>query len=92
MKDSFPMFRKYFKHKAKLIGKDKLAWWDIYAPVGSANKTYSFEEARDFVLKNFDNFSPELTQFAKRAFENNWIDAEQRDGKRGGGYCTEVQG
>ena len=92
MKDSFPIFQKYFKHKAKLLGKEKLAWWDIYAPVGSANKTYLFEEARDFVLKNFDNFSSELTQFAKRAFENNWIDAEQRDGKRGGGYCTEVQG
>ena len=92
MKDSFPMFEKYFKHKAKLLGKEKLAWWDIYAPVGSANKTFAFEEARDFVLKNFDNFSPELTQFAKHAFENNWIDAEQRDGKRGGGYCTEVQG
>ncbi len=92
MKDSFPMFEKYFKHKAKLLGKEKLAWWDIYAPVGSANKTFAFEEARDFVLKNFDNFSPELTQFAKHAFENNWIDAEQRDGKRGGGYCTEIQG
>ncbi|MBC7879222.1 MAG: M3 family oligoendopeptidase [Anaerolineales bacterium] len=91
MKDSFPMFQKYFKHKAKLIGKDKLAWWDIFAPVGSANKTFTYEEARDFVLKNFDNFSPEMTEFANRAFKNNWIDAEQRDGKRGGGYCTGIE-
>ena len=53
MKDSFPMFRKYFKHKAKLIGKEKLAWWDISAPVGKTDKVYSFEEARDFIVQQF---------------------------------------
>jgi len=90
MKDSFPMFRKYFKHKAKLIGKEKLAWWDIMAPMGKTDKVYSFEEARDFIVENFNKFSPELGAFAKRAFDNNWIDAEQRDGKRGGAFCMGV--
>jgi len=91
MKDSFPMFRRYFKHKAKLIGKDTLAWWDLFAPAGSVSKTVSYEDARDFILKNFTNFSPELASFAKRAYDHNWIDAEMRDGKRPGGYCTEIQ-
>ena len=90
MKDSFPMFRKYFKHKAKLIGKEKLAWWDIMAPMGKTDKVYSFDEARDFIVENFNKFSPELGTFAKRAFDNNWIDAEQRDGKRGGAFCMGV--
>ena len=58
MKDSFPMFRKYFHAKAKKIGKDKLAWWDVYAPVGKIDKIYSFEEASDFILENFGRFSP----------------------------------
>jgi pepF/M3 family oligoendopeptidase len=92
MKDSFPMFQKYFKHKAKLIGKEKLAWWDISAPMGKTDKVYSFEEARDFIVSNFNRFSPELGAFAKRAFDNNWIDAEQRDGKRGGAFCMGVAG
>ncbi|MBI5840626.1 MAG: M3 family oligoendopeptidase [Chloroflexi bacterium] len=92
MEGSFPMFRKYFKAKAKKIGKEKLAWWDIFAPLGKTDKVYSFEEARDFILDNFGKFSPGLAAFAKRAFDNNWIDAEQRDGKRGGAFCMEVQG
>ena len=92
IKDSFPMFRKYFHAKAKKIGKEKLAWWDIFAPVGKTDTVYSFEEARDFILENFGKFSPDLAAFAKRAFDNNWIDAEQRDGKRGGAFCMEVQG
>ncbi|HMX20041.1 MAG TPA: M3 family oligoendopeptidase [Anaerolineales bacterium] len=91
MKDSFPMFRKYFKAKAKKIGKEQLAWWDIFAPLGKTDKVYSYEEARDFILENFEKFSPDLSTFAKRAFDNNWIDAEQREGKRGGAFCTEVQ-
>jgi pepF/M3 family oligoendopeptidase len=91
MEASFPMFRKYFKHKAKLLGKEKLAWWDLFAPVGKTGKTYSFDEARDFILENFDRFSPELRTFSKRAFDNDWIDAEMRDGKRGGGFCMGVE-
>jgi len=90
MKDSFPMFQKYFKHKARLIGKEKLAWWDISAPMGKTDKVYSFEEARDLIVSNFNKFSPDLGAFAKRAFDNNWIDAEQRDGKRGGAFCMGV--
>jgi len=90
MKDSFPMFQKYFKHKARLIGKEKLAWWDISAPMGKTDKVYSFEEARDLIVSNFNKFSPDLGAFAKRTFDNNWIDAEQRDGKRGGAFCMGV--
>lgn len=90
MKDSFPMFRRYFKHKAKLIGKEQLAWWDLFAPLGKTDKVYSWEEARDFIVENFNKFSPELGAFARRAFDNNWIDGEQREGKRGGAFCMGV--
>ncbi|MBK9924635.1 MAG: M3 family oligoendopeptidase [Anaerolineales bacterium] len=91
MEASFPLFRKYFKHKAKLIGKDKLAWWDVFAPVGKADTRYTYEEARDFVLNAFEKFSPELRKFSERAFNNNWIDAEMREGKGSNGFCMEVQ-
>ena len=90
MEASFPTFRKYFKSKARKLGKEKLAWWDLFAPLGKTGKVYSFEEARDFILENFGSFSPELRAFAQRAFDHNWIDAEQRDGKRGGAFCMAI--
>lgn len=92
IQDSFPVFRKYFRAKAKKLGKDKLAWWDIFAPMGKTDKVYSFEEARDFIVENFEKFSPDLATFTRRAFDNRWIDAEQREGKRGGAFCMSVQG
>ncbi len=90
MEDSFPTFRRYFKAKAARFGQEALPWWNLFAPVGKSEKTYSFEEARDFILENFGKFSPELREFAKTAFDNNWIDAEQRSGKRGGAFCMPV--
>jgi pepF/M3 family oligoendopeptidase len=90
MKDSFPMFRQYFKAKAKRLGKEKLSWWDVFAPTGKVDTVYTFAQAREFILENFNQFSPDLGNFAKRAFDHNWIDAEQRDGKRGGAFCSSV--
>ncbi|HBO33321.1 MAG TPA: oligoendopeptidase F [Anaerolineaceae bacterium] len=92
MQDSFPMFRRYFKAKAKHLGEEKLPWWDLFAPVGEIKSDYSFTEAKEVVLTNFGHFAPELEAFAKNAFEHNWIDAEQRDGKRGGAFCMDVPG
>jgi oligoendopeptidase F len=90
MQDSFPMFRKYFNAKAKKLGKEKLAWWDVSAPLGRTDKVYSFDEARDFILQYFGEFSPDLHKMTETAFKNNWIDAEQREGKRGGAFCMGV--
>ncbi len=90
MQDSFPMFRRYFKAKAARLGKESLPWWDVFAPSGKTDAHYTFPQARAFVVDNFANFSPDLAAFADRAFENGWIDAEQRPGKRGGAFCMSV--
>ena len=90
MRESLPMFQRYFQAKAKRLGKAKLAWWDLFAPAGRSDRTYSFEEARKFVLDNFGHFSPDMAAFAERAFNNNWIDAEQRTGKVAGAFCMDV--
>ena len=90
MQDSFPVFQRYFLAKAKRLGKEKLPWWDVFAPAGNAEMSYSFDEASEFILKQFGTFSPKLKNLAQRAFNENWIDAEQRVGKRGGAFCMGV--
>lgn len=90
MKDSFPMFQRYFRAKARHLGKEKLDWWDLFAPLGKTDSQYSWAEARAFIIENFAKFSPELADFARQSFDNRWIDAEQREGKRGGAFCMGV--
>ena len=90
MHDSFPTFRRYFRGKAQRLGKEALAWWDLFAPTGRSERHYNFHEAQDFIVAQFGTFSQRLADFARHAFEAHWIDAEPRDGKRGGAFCTGV--
>ena len=88
MRGSFPAFRRYFQAKARLLGKESLAWWDLSAPVGQVDTRYTYAEARGFILARFATFSDRLAALGQRAFDGHWIDAEPRDGKRGGAFCT----
>jgi pepF/M3 family oligoendopeptidase len=90
MKDSLPQFRRYFKAKAARLGKSSLSWWDIFAPTGRPGSSFTWAEARDFILESFGGFSPDLRAYAERAFDGRWIDAQPRDGKRGGAFCFPV--
>lgn len=92
IQDSLPMFRDYFRSKARVLGTEKLPWWSLFAPIGSVDKSYTFDEAKQIILTNFASFSQEMADFAKRAFDEQWIDALQRPGKRGGAYCMGIEG
>jgi pepF/M3 family oligoendopeptidase len=90
MAAAFPAFRRYFHAKARRLGKDKLAWWDLFAPLGKREQRNSWDETRTFIVANFATFAEDLAELTERAFDRRWIDAEQRTGKRGGAFCMEV--
>lgn len=92
MRNTFPMFRRYFQAKAKRLGHKALPWWDVFASVGKSERRYTWNETKSFILAQFRTFSDRLAEFAQRAFEHNWIDAEPRNGKRGGAFCMDVPG
>jgi pepF/M3 family oligoendopeptidase len=88
MKESLVDFKKYFFKKAELLGyQGKLPYYDIMAPVGEKDMSFSYDEAERFIVKHFSSFSEEMGNLAKKAFDNRWIDAEVRDGKRSGAFC-----
>ncbi|MCH7650698.1 MAG: diguanylate cyclase, partial [Nitrospinae bacterium] len=76
IREAFPVFRRYLASKAEKLGKKQLAWWDLAAPMGSADKVFTWREARDFIVEKFSAFDESLGQFAAGAFDNNWIDGE----------------
>ncbi|HEU4963950.1 MAG TPA: M3 family oligoendopeptidase [Bacilli bacterium] len=80
----------FLNRKAKLLGQEKSTWYDMYAPIGEASTTMTYEEGANFIVEQFRHFDPNLATFAERAFENAWIEAEDRAGKRPGGFCTSL--
>lgn len=92
MRESLPAFHKYYRTKAKMLGHEGgLPFYDIFAPLGEADLTFTYEEARDYLIKNFMNFSPTIAEFIEHAFANQWIDAEPRAGKQGGAFCHNLK-
>lgn len=91
VKEKLPILRKYLRKKAEALGhKDGLPIYDMFAPLGKVNLRFTYEEAKDFIINNFRAFSNELADFADKAFENNWIDSEPRENKRGGAFCLNI--
>jgi pepF/M3 family oligoendopeptidase len=85
---NLPRLVPYIDAKKKLLGIDTFTWYDQFAPVGSVDVKYTYDEAVDFVVEQTKNFSPDLSQFCRMANDKNWIEAEDRAGKRGGAFCT----
>ena len=78
---------RYYKLKSKWFNMDKLNWWDRNAPLpNKPNQKWSWSEAQEIVLTSFNELSPEIAKIASKFFENNWIDAEIRNGKDSGAY------
>lgn len=91
MESYLPVFRQYLTRKAELLGHTEgLPFYDLFAPMGESSKSFTFEEAQNYITKNFGSFSEELSAFADRAFQENWIDAEPRAGKSGGAFCASI--
>jgi pepF/M3 family oligoendopeptidase len=90
-RESFPDFRRYMHAKARVLGLEKLAWYDIFAPVGQEQKVWEYDEAETFIVEKFGMYSQKLSNFAARAFREHWIDAEPRAGKVDGAYCTSLR-
>ena len=82
---------RFYKLKAKWLGKEKISYWDRNAPLPFADDAeYSWHEAVSTVLEAYRNFSPKLYEIAKDFFDHDWIDVPPRDGKRSGAFCAPV--
>ena len=89
MKAYRPHFASYLKAKANYLGhKGNLPFYELFAPVGKLEKTYTYEEASKLVKEGFYSYSNRLGDFAKKAFDNCWIDPFPKKGKRGGAFCS----
>lgn len=82
------VFYEYLNRKAEKFGLDQLAWYDLEAPISQDVKEINYQEAADIIIKQFGQYSERMAEYATLAFEESWIEAEDRPGKRPGGFCT----
>ncbi len=82
---------RYYRLKAKAMGRDVLDQWDRNAPLDTAQpKTYSWNEAKGMVLQSFEALAPKFSDTAQIFFTHPWIDAKPRAGKQSGAFSHSV--
>ena len=83
----YDIAHRWHRLKARLLGLDRLADYDVVAPVGSVERRYSYAEARELVLESYGSFSPRARRIVLRFFEEGWIDAAPRPTKYFNAFC-----
>ncbi len=79
---------RYYRMKAKWLGKDKLMHWDRNAPLPAEDtREVPWTEAQDMVLSAYGQFAPEMASIAQTFFDKRWIDAPSRPGKAPGAFA-----
>jgi oligoendopeptidase F len=84
----YDVVQRYYRLKARLLGLDRLTFYDRFAPIADDPTKVSWDEAREIVLGAYTDFSPQTGDIAQRFFSENWIDAPVRENKRGGAFCA----
>ncbi len=89
-RDNAPVYQRFFRQKAKWIGMPRLRRCDIYAPLPSVTRTYSYADAVRLVRQSFDRLDPTMTKLAERVFDAGHVDSQPRPGKDIGAFCYGV--
>ena len=91
IEEYLPVFWKYLRAKAKLLGYEGgLKWWDLFAPMGKNTASYTVEDARKYLIDHFKPFAPDMAEMMERAFDEAWIDFYPHPGKVGGAFCANL--
>lgn len=86
---NLPLMHRYIKDRKKILGYDKLYFYDIYAPlVSGAELKLSYDEAYEYVIKGLAPLGKEYQALLKKGHDERWIDVEETENKRNGAYST----
>ena len=83
----YDIMQRHYRLRARLLGLDRLADYDRFAPVSEPPRM-SWDEARELITDAYASFSPLTSEIVTKFFDGRWIDAASRPGKTPGAYCA----
>jgi oligoendopeptidase F len=88
------IFQRYFKARAAILGLDKIAEYDLLAPLTTESRAIPYDEAKTLVLDALHPLGTDYVEVARRGlYDERWADVYPRAGKfsnafSGGSYGT----
>jgi oligoendopeptidase F len=84
----YEVARRYYRLKARLLGIERLEFYDRFAPVAESSAKTAWDDARRTVVAAYTDFSPDVGEIVDGFFEKRWIDGPIRPDKANGAFCA----
>ncbi len=85
---ALPTLHRYFRLRRRMLGLDELRYYDIYPPLVSLERDFTFEDAKQTTLDAMSILGDEWVRKQRAAFEHRWTHVYPHQGKRGGAYMA----
>ncbi len=92
VKQNTSPMQKYLELRKRILGLQEYHLYDGSIPIVDFDKTYSYEEAKKWVLASVKPLGKEYQKRLEKALAGGWIDVYESPGKRSGAYSTDVYG
>ncbi|WP_294520400.1 oligoendopeptidase F [uncultured Pseudoflavonifractor sp.] len=91
--DNLGAMHRYVRLRKKLLGVDKLHYYDLYTPiVADEDARIPFEQGKDMAREALAPLGEDYLKVINEGFDNRWIDVYENQGKRSGAYSAGVYG
>ncbi len=93
VRENVGILQRFFEIKRKMLGLDRFAIYDTFAPVSSeGDKKYTYEEAIEIIKKAVAPLGKDYVALIERAKNERWIDVFPNKNKESGAYESGSKG
>lgn len=86
--DNLGTLHRYLKIRARMLGIDQLAYYDLYPPLVTTDLTFPIDEGKALFIESLAPLGKSYVDTVKQGFEQRWMDVFPREGKRSGAYSS----
>jgi oligoendopeptidase F len=86
--EQLPTLHRFLKLRQRILGLEKLNYYDMALEVSSLQSSYSISDAKTLTLAALVPFGEEYTDILESGFSKNWMDVEPREGKSRANYTA----
>jgi oligoendopeptidase F len=92
-KKNLPVWHRYFELRRKALGIKKLAYYDMWAPIGKKKVKVPFEKAVELICESLAPLGQEYVETVRRGcLQDRWVDVYPNQGKMEGAFSWGMKG
>lgn len=89
-KENSGPLKKYVEFRKKQLGLDSYHYYDNQIKLVDYTREFSYEEAKEIVLKSVEPLGEDYTKNLKKAVGEGWLDVYETPNKRSGAYSLNI--